>query len=244
MINDRQLKKYEGYDIEYCVPEGIKHICDLAFSGADRLEKLVIPESVDDIGNYVFMNCYSLREIILPKKVSHLGAGLFQNCWQLRSVDLPNGTITLGADMFENCHSLAEINIPPTLEHAARTSLSCCRSLRKIYIEPSKIELLPPSARYIAVISYMEENSLSSDACGIIDAYVRERQRSFLDLAVNRRSTEAVRYMISRGLADETVLREYLQKSAASGRTEISALLLEAVRDMDFGGALSEDHFE
>ena len=245
MITDRSFKKYEGSGSGYTVADGTERIGDLAFSGADGLEWIEIPETVKSIGNYAFMNCYSLREIQLPERIEHIGAGLFQNCWQLRSVKLPEGTRTLGTDMFENCHALAEITIPSTLEQAARTSLSGCRSLRTIHIAPAQIELLPPSARYTAMMSYMEANSRggADEGSDIIDGYVRERQNSFLDLAINRKSTEAVRYMMEHQLSDEDAIREYIHRSAAAGRTEISALLLEAIKGSTPADALNEDPF-
>ena len=77
----------------------------------------------------------------------------------------------------------------------------------------------------------------------MIEGYVFERQKSFLDLAINRRSTEAVRYMVSRGLADEEALREYLKRSAASGRVEITALILDSLKDSKEKNVLTEDPF-
>ena len=226
----------------------VTKIEDLQFAGNDGLEKLFIPDSVREIGNYAFMNCYSLREIRMPERVERIGAGIFQNCWQLRSVKMPEGVVTLGTDMFENCHALEELWLPMSLEEAARTSLSGCRSLRAIHISPKQLDILPPSARYTAAMTFMEENSgsgsLGSGVAEEIDSYVAERQKSFLDLAINRRSTAAVKYMVSRGLLSEEALREYLGRSTAAGRVEITALLLNSLKDQDNGGMLSKDPFE
>ena len=243
---ERILKK-ENEEREIVISDDVTEVSELAFAGADRLEKLFIPDSVKTIGNYAFMNCYALREIRMPVRADKIGAGLFQNCWQLRSVRMPEGTVTLGTDMFENCHALAEIWLPDSLKEAARTSLSGCRSLRAIHISPEQIDILPPSARYTAVLTYMEmhasESSERADSV-IIEKYVRDRQKSFLDLAINRKSTEAVRYMVSCGLVDEEALREYLDKSAVSGRVEITALLLDSLKDTEKNCGLSEDPFE
>ena len=231
---------------EIRIEEGAVRVNELAFAGSDGLEKLYIPDTVTEIGNYAFMNCYALREIRMPERADRIGVGLFQNCWQLRSVRMPEGTLTLGTDMFENCHALAEIWLPLTLKDAARTSLSGCRSLRAIHISPGQIGILPPSARYTAVLTFMEEHATEAPSAedeAIIEGYVRERQKSFLDLAINRKSTEAVRYMVSRGLADEEALREYLNKSAVSGRVEITALLLDSLKDTGVSNGLSEDPF-
>ncbi len=237
---------YDGSEKEYAVPEGTERIGELAFAGADGLEKLLIPDSVREIGNYAFMNCYALREIKMPEKAERIGAGLFQNCWQLRSVRMPEGTLTLGTDMFENCHALAEIWLPLSLKEAARTSLSGCRNLKAIHISPGQIGILPPSARYTAVLTYMEEHAADTaeaEGAAIIESYVRERQKSFLDLAVNMKSTEAVRYMLSHGLIDEKAMRIYLDKSASSGRVEITALLLDSLKGSDTCSGLSGDPF-
>lgn len=217
--------------MRYSVPEGETRIDELAFAGSDGLESVFIPDSVRSIGNYAFMNCYSLREIRLPERIDSMGAGLFQNCWQLRSVRLPEGTITLGSDMFMNCHALAEIYMPSTLKDAGRTSLSGCRNLRRIYIDPSQLGILPVSARHTAALTFMEANA---DACGAegseaIDLYAADKQKSLLDLAVNRKNTEAVRYMIGHGLLTEDAVREYIQKSASHNRVEITALLLDSL---------------
>ena len=91
--------------------------------------------------------------------------------------------------------------------------------------------------------THASESSESADSA-IIEKYVRERQKSFLDLAINRKSSEAVRYMISRGLIDEDALREYLNRSAVSGRVEITAILLDGLKDTKENCGLSEDPFE
>ena len=225
------FNRYESDECEFVIPDGVTQVGDLAFAGSGRLEKLVIPDSVRSIGNYAFMNCYSLREIRMPQYADHIGAGLFQNCWQLRKLVLPEGMKTLGSDMLENCHELTELTLPSSLKKVEKTAFSRCRDLKTIHIDPAQLEILPTSARYNAVLTYMEEHA-AGDTSGIIDSYVRERQRSFLDLAINRKSVDAVRYMAGRKLADEEAIREYLKRSADSGRVEISAILLESLRQL------------
>jgi predicted RNA binding protein with dsRBD fold (UPF0201 family) len=93
----------------------------------------------------------------------------------------------------------------------------------------------------------MEEHSMEtseSEYSAIIERHVRSRQKSFLDLAINRRSTDAVRYMLSHGLISEEALREYLDKSAATGRVEITALLLNSIKETGSSEGLSEDPFQ
>lgn len=242
-VEEGRLIRFEGSEKSCSIQEGICAIGELAFSGAEGLERLEIPESVDSIGNYAFRMCYALQSVSLPRSVSHFGSGVFQHCWNLKSIRLPEGTETIGTDMFESCHELTSVSLPGTVRNVARSAFSGCRSLRIIDADPHQISLLPPAARYTAVISYMEKNA-DGEGNDVIDSFVSERQKNLLDLAVNRRSAEAVRYMLSRGLVAEDAVREYIARSAERNRIEITALLLDHSRQSGKGAdMLSEDPF-
>lgn len=236
-IDGDRLIRYEDAAVHFSVPQHIRYIEDLAFSGADHLAVLEIPDSVEHIGNYAFRMCYSLEEIKLPPKVAEAGAGLFQHCWKLKKISLPEGILMIGAEMFESCHALQTLEIPDSVEKIDRTAFSGCRNLRDIVISPAKLRMLPPAARYAAVLTYMERRAENAhDASqeetemterSIIDDFARERQGNLLDLAINRRNAEAVRYMLKRGLIEADALADYLEKSAERNRVEITALMLE-----------------
>lgn len=228
-VEEGRLIRFEGSEKSCSIQEGICAIGELAFSGAEGLERLEIPESVDSIGNYAFRMCYALQSVSLPRSVSHFGSGVFQHCWNLKEIRLPEGVETIGTDMFESCHELTSVSLPGSLKSVARSAFSGCRSLRIIDTDPQQIAMLPPAARYIAVISYMEKNA-DGDGNELIDSFVSERQKNLLDLAVNRRSAEAVRYMLSRGLVTDDAVREYIARSAERSRIEITALLLDYSR--------------
>lgn len=226
VIEGERLIKFEDAAGHYIVPQHIRYIEDLAFSGADSLVSLEIPDEVGKIGNYAFMNCYSLQEIKLPRELSRIGTGLFQNCWKLREIRFPEGLMLLGGEMLESCHALKAVYLPDSLRKLERTAFNTCRSLRKIYISPEKMEILPVAVRNIAVLTYMSSHS-GSEPCEIVDTYAAEKQRLLIDLAVNRRDTDAVRYMLARGIADRDTVLDYLSKSAETNRVEITALLLD-----------------
>ena len=237
IVDGDRLIRYEDAAVHYVVPQHVRYIEDLAFSGADHLAVLEIPDSVDHIGNYAFRMCYSLEEIKLPQKVAEAGAGLFQHCWKLKKISLPEGILMIGGEMFESCHALQTMEIPDSVEKIDRTAFSGCRNLRDIVISPAKLRMLPPAARYAAVLTYMERRAENADDASlnetemtgrmIIDDCARERQGNLLDLAINRRNAEAVRYMLKRGLIEADALADYLEKSAERNRVEITALMLE-----------------
>ncbi len=207
IVDGDRLIRYEDAAVHFSVPQHIRYIEDLAFSGADHLAVLEIPDSVEHIGNYAFRMCYSLEEIRLPSKVESAGSGLFQHCWKLKKISLPEGILMIGAEMFESCHALQTLEIPDS------------------------------AARYAAVLTYMERRAENADETltdenemtgrRIIDDFARDRQGNLLDLAINRRNAEAVRYMLKRGLIAADALADYLEKSAERNRVEITALMLE-----------------
>jgi hypothetical protein len=237
IVDGDRLIRYEDAAVHYVVPQHVRYIEDLAFSGADHLAVLEIPDGVEHIGNYAFRMCYSLEEIKLPQKVAEAGAGLFQHCWKLKKISLPEGVLIIGGEMFESCHALQTLEIPATVMKIDRTAFSGCRNLRDIVISPAKLRMLPPAARYAAVLTYMERRAENADDASqeetemtersIIDDFARERQGNLLDLAINRRNAEAVRYMLKRGLIEADALADYLEKSAERNRVEITALMLE-----------------
>ena len=250
-INGDRLIRYDDAAVHYDVPQHIRYIEELAFAGADGLVSAYVPDSVAHIGNYAFRMCYGLEEIRLPDAIESFGAGIFQNCWKLKSVKLPAGTLFIGGEMFESCHSLAFLEIPGSIRKIDRSAFSGCRSLTQIVISPDKLMLLPPAARYSAVLTYMERHSVpdrdqdEDEGSRIIDDFASGRQTNLLDLAINRRNAEAVRYMLERGLVEPDALADYLEKSAERNRVEITALMLEYGRKYDTNGdPFDEDPFK
>ena len=229
-----RLIRFEDSVENYSVPEDISQLADLAFADCSKLVTLNIHDGVSLIGNYAFTNCYSLREIRMPFSVKKAGAGLFQKCWNLREISLPEGMTVLGSDMFEGCHALYSLHIPDSLESIERTAFSSCRNLKKVYIKPERLMLLPPSARYLAALTYMEDHQ-PDDGNTLIDEFFDGRSKSLLDLAINRRSTEAVRYMIGRDLITFDSMADYLEKSVKTGRVEITALMLDHLKEFHKG---------
>lgn len=228
-IHGNRLIKYGGSEQDYRLPEGISEIGELAFSGAHDLICADISGCSGSIGNYAFMNCHMLQSVKMPSSVNRIGSGLFQNCWMLVGIALPEGVETLGGEMFESCHSLRSVRLPDSLAHVERSAFNNCRSLRQIHISPERMEVLPAPLRNIAVLTYMSAHS-GDRACDQVDGYAAEKQRLLLDLAVNQRNNDAVRYMLKRGIASDETIRAILKKSAAAGRVEITALLLDHSR--------------
>ena len=69
-----------SYSGEYEIPDGIKKICDYAFSGCSGLTSVTIPNSVTSIGQYVFYRCKNLKNITIGNNVSSISGSAFEGC--------------------------------------------------------------------------------------------------------------------------------------------------------------------
>lgn len=65
-------------NIEYCrVKEGVRVICNNAFSECKKLRHIGLPSSLNFIGKYAFKGCKSLDKIELPESLVYIGDGAF-----------------------------------------------------------------------------------------------------------------------------------------------------------------------
>ena len=61
------LKKYEGWDSEVIVPEGVTGIGAEAFQFSYQLETIILPESLRVIDERAFESCSALKKAVLPE---------------------------------------------------------------------------------------------------------------------------------------------------------------------------------
>lgn len=87
----------------YNIPDGIKEICDGAFTGCSGLVSVKIPNSVTKIGDRAFSGCSGLTSIEIPDSVKAIGHGAFDECFRLTSVTIPNSVTSIGEMAFHGC---------------------------------------------------------------------------------------------------------------------------------------------
>ena len=94
---------------EAILPESIESIGEMAFAGAENLEKINLPEKLTYIGRDAFIGCTNLRSIRIPaglRSIAH-GAGAFSFCDNLRDVYFPSEmedvTVIWAFDVCPNC---------------------------------------------------------------------------------------------------------------------------------------------
>ncbi len=103
----------EKEDEIYVIPEGVRSICNSAFSDSPFLEEIKIPDTVELIGSGAFCFCTGLKELHIPSGVKSIGKMAFLNSG-LRNIDLSACAITEIPDhLLYGCYKLKEITLPP-----------------------------------------------------------------------------------------------------------------------------------
>ena len=83
------LKAPQKLDGTYSIKEGVRIICNNAFSGCFSLKSLVIPDSVTRIGDSAFFCCEFLRSVVIPDSVTSIGDSAFGS-WALSRCKFPD----------------------------------------------------------------------------------------------------------------------------------------------------------
>lgn len=84
--SDGVLVKYQGYDGDVVIPNGVTAIGEKAFYLNLRLTSVTIPDSVASIGESAFGRCSSLTRVTIPNSVTEIGMSAFSGCTALTSV--------------------------------------------------------------------------------------------------------------------------------------------------------------
>ena len=131
------LKAPQGLNGTYSIKEGVRIICDEAFSKCSFLTSIVISNSVVSIGDGAFAGCTSLSSIVIPDSVPSIGDWAFSDCTSLSNIVIPNSVTSIGEGAFSSCTSLSNIVIPDSVTRIGNLAFSNCTSLSNIVISDS-----------------------------------------------------------------------------------------------------------
>jgi len=109
-------------------------IADNAFSGAKKVEIIILPDTVVSIGASAFKDCAALCEINIPEGVTKIGAEAFKNCKALKSAKLPDGITSIPNMVFNGCSALISVEVSPSVKSFGEYVFSGCKSLKSFDI--------------------------------------------------------------------------------------------------------------
>jgi len=131
--------------VEY--PGGLSNICDNAFAGCVRLQKISLSET-DSIGQSAFQGCSTLADVGSMEHVEYLAKSAFENCKRLRG---GNGILSLAQVdsipnyAFKGCISLGNILLSDKLYHVGQNAFSGCKTLKSISL-PASLTMIDDEA--------------------------------------------------------------------------------------------------
>lgn len=174
VIKDDILKEYHGNNKIVEIPEGVKGIEEMVFSGSD-IEKIHLPDSLQKIGDMAFMCCYNLKEInISRKKQLEIGSAAFIGCSKLvdksgfliiqnrlftffkddeykSTVIIPNNVIHIEKDALENVKEIEiPINCPTWDTYGTAKAYGCANSI--LNYDGSKISFRDKAGNIVAKV--------------------------------------------------------------------------------------------
>ncbi len=97
---------YNGFDVVEILPNG--------FSGATRLQTVIIEKGITTIGHDAFNSC-DIIQIEIPQSVTTIGSSAFYGCENLISIMIPNSIKTIGHSAF-NATNLTDVYYGGTAE--------------------------------------------------------------------------------------------------------------------------------
>lgn len=110
---------------EYTVPESTEVIGNDAWGKMDKLKKINLPEGLRKIESLAFSGCMGLTTIQLPSTLKEIGGYAFEFT-MLRSIVIPEGITVLHNDLFGECFGLSAVVLPSTLESIEEFTFCSC----------------------------------------------------------------------------------------------------------------------
>ena len=117
----------------YIVPNGVKVICDGAFSGS-KIENITFPTSLEIIEGWAFRGCPDLEILNIPDSVIEIGELAFEFCVNIKKVQLSNNLKVLNRQVFGSCNNLKELEIPASVKKIEETALGWAYNLEKLIL--------------------------------------------------------------------------------------------------------------
>lgn len=111
-----------------------------------NISTVIIPNSIYDVNPRAFSGCEKLKKVVFPNKIGDsengFGWGMFMGCISLEEVTIPENIIAILSDTFRGCVSLKEIRIPKSVEFISSHAFIDCKNLKDVYFESADCSII------------------------------------------------------------------------------------------------------
>lgn len=144
-IEDDTLKNYYGDGGDVVVPDGVKHIADMAFLNKSNITSVTLPEGIETIGKDAFNGCSNMTSINLPDSITSIGEEAFAYCSSLTAeITIPAGVTAIEPFVFDGCQNLQNVTFHDNVESIGEYSFRQC-SMTSLHI-PDSVKTIGASA--------------------------------------------------------------------------------------------------
>lgn len=123
------------------INNGVKTICDNAFSECKNLISVSFPDSLTKIGYQAFGECISLSSVTIPGNVTDAGRYSFEGCTGLTSIVICDGVEEL-YHTFNRCTNLVNVSIPSSVTNLGSEPFHYCSKLQSIDVSEENSQYL------------------------------------------------------------------------------------------------------
>ena len=105
IIEDGEIKDYNGKQKKVVIPDGVTSIGAWSFSSNKYIESVIIPDSVTSIKEGAFSECSNFNQITMPSSITEIGSYAFR--FTNISTFAPNSVMKIGEEVYRGCRNLA-----------------------------------------------------------------------------------------------------------------------------------------
>ncbi|MBQ0037160.1 MAG: leucine-rich repeat domain-containing protein [Clostridiales bacterium] len=241
----------EGDIRRVVLPDSVTFIGEEVFSSCVKLEEVVLSSHITELHAAVFSNCESLRRVVLPPQLSFIGEGAFLCCpalehielpetmrticemafWGtgLREITVPAGVTRLGDSAFWDCGGLRKANVLGTQTQMERNVFGNCPQLVEGYIAPGYAQCRDPESEMVYSLLWASCPDRHPDwVAQRAETFIRANEQEVMERVLETDNIPAMTGIAQRKLLRPEEIDDYVRRATQSGKTELTALLLQA----------------
>lgn len=216
---------------EVVFPERFLHISAAAFLGCTALSRVVLSRDLLSIEEGAFLGCTALKQLALPETLESIGEMAFWGSG-LEEIAVPRRVQRIGENAFWDCGALRRADVSGSGTVIEKNAFGNCPALTEGYMAPGFPQDDSPPAQLLYTLLWCScPERHSRQTADRAAAFVRAREELVMEKIIKSGNTAALAGLVARGLLDGAHIDEYIRICAQSGRTELTALLLQAKGD-------------
>lgn len=138
-------------DAIFRIPDSVVYVGELAFSGNDYIETIVLGANVSHVLDQAFLQCSNLKHVQMNPTLLSIGREAFAET-MISFVSFPENLYHIGAAAFYGTR-LSCVTLPPSLFVVGREAFGCCMQLKCIVIPSSVIYIDTPICGWNGITS-------------------------------------------------------------------------------------------